>query len=265
MHAPGLASRGFCVWYGGEAERHVEHRVPGTARRPPVGPQGRRRRSRALRPPPRRRARPHGRGEGPAATRSCRSSAGPATPASAATTTSPASVRSPTTRPACRSATTSGSGTRTGRTLSAVLDDITWPGKIPYYALSTGTTSGRDQVHPGLAGDGAVEPEDGVHDDRPLPPRQSRRRSSSPASSSSSAAAPTFASRPTAASRATSAASRCSEHRATPRPTTSSRRRSRRSSPTGRRRSPASPSGAPASGSPPSAASRRGCSSSSTG
>ena len=83
------------------------------------------------------------------------------------------------------------------------LDDITWPGMIPYYALSSRHHERRDEVHPRVVGDGAVEQEGRVHDDRAVPAREPRPRSSSPASSSSSAAAPTCASRPTAASRAT--------------------------------------------------------------
>ncbi len=43
------------------------------------------------------------------------------------------------------------------------LDNITWPGRIPYYALSSGTTSGTTKEIPNIEGDAQVEQEGGLY------------------------------------------------------------------------------------------------------
>ena len=128
---------------------------------------------------------------------------GAATRGSAATTTSRASRRSPTTRPACRVRDYEWFWNTYWKDAYPRLDDVTWPGKIPYYALSSRHDERRDEVHPRVARDGEVEPEGRASRRSRCSGTRTRPRSSSPASSSSSAAAPTCASRPTAASRAT--------------------------------------------------------------
>ena len=72
----------------------------------------------------------------------------PATRGSAATTTSPASTPSPTIRPACPIRDYEWFWNTYWKDAYPRLDDITWPGKIPYYALSAGTTSGATKYIP---------------------------------------------------------------------------------------------------------------------
>ena len=112
-----------------------------------VGPQGRRRRAPAVRPQPRRRARPDGRGEGAAR------HAPVARPPRAQHPLRPR----PRLRPHLLRRRLPGprAGSRLRVVLEHVLegrlpalDDITWPGKIPYYALSSGTTSGATKYIP---------------------------------------------------------------------------------------------------------------------
>ena len=71
------------------------------------------------------------------------------------------------------------------------LDDVTWPGKIPYYAALLRHHERGDEVHPGVAGDGARRTRRRRSPPSPCSATPTRRRSCSPASSSSSAAAPT--------------------------------------------------------------------------
>ena len=77
-----------------------------------------------------------------------RSSARPGRPGSAATTASARSARSPTSRPRSRSGPTRISGTHYLRDQYPVFDNLTWPGRIPYLALTSGTTQGATKYIP---------------------------------------------------------------------------------------------------------------------